>query len=702
MRLYILSESSRRHQSMDLGDRPGNTFEKLQSNTESLSALVIFSGRQKRLYNELVAKYPQAATLYYSAILALNQTENPSRFVMAGHVLREMIDKLPKFIGGPRPKKPPTLKEKVKELQGAWSNYLATSQEEWYGATERSKTKFLKCAKAFFDWFSKEHPIRLQRDVSLLRKLDPSTNFLPSLLEKHRAIELQKLKEYFTGVAHLKEPVEFEEWLGALEAYLINMMVPRTFEDKKEIDMLLEESKMILNDKVESMIKLISRRSENYKYFFEKADSPDWIQPLLDRGFFINPPNLIREGDTISLPLWPESQYLARVAAKAPAKVAEIFVNLPNTDNPRVLEEMAEAALAMPINIAVSLIPRLIDGLDLEIMFFQHEHLTELAIAALKAGFSNDGKHLLGALLTLEVVREEDEEYDRPIVTPRIASHHFHEVLHRIAIELPIILGLDALKLVSRVATEYVAPGRRSDGIDNSWMERPAIEDHKQNWLGRELNYIVDAVRDVAQKLSQDGQTTEVLAILEESGVTLLRRIALYVVCSLDQPEPSLIKSYLLNREIFESMAMHHEYFTLQKRHFDKLSTQDQNTILDWIEQECDPSAIRNESHLAGDIIDEKTAKERSGYMKLSRLASIKSFLVGEWLVEYESLIARHGEPEHPEFLIYDGDTQWGHVDVIYPNELANMSPEDIRVFIQNWEPTENSYDGPTMMGLGE
>ncbi len=94
------------------------------------------------------------------------------------------------------------------------------------------------------------------------------------------------------------------------------------------------------------------KRAADYEYFFGQLKSPDWIKPLWDVGLFRSPPEPIREGQYVRLPIWPESQYLARMAARAPDTVLDVLLEIPDTENVRVHEDFADAALAMPAELA--------------------------------------------------------------------------------------------------------------------------------------------------------------------------------------------------------------------------------------------------------------------------------------------------------------------------------------------------------------
>jgi hypothetical protein len=91
-------------------------------------------------------------------------------------------------------------------------------------------------------------------------------------------------------------------------------------------------------------------------YFFEKAPAA-WLVPLRDEGFFTSPPppEYDREQGTIAFPMWPESRYLARIASILPAEVCEVILKIPDTQNVRVHEDVADAACAMPPGLASKL-----------------------------------------------------------------------------------------------------------------------------------------------------------------------------------------------------------------------------------------------------------------------------------------------------------------------------------------------------------
>lgn len=213
-----------------------------KSTPPALAGLTL-NPRQRQLHGALTAKNKMAADLYYSALVTLAQPDIPCRLIMAGHALREMVDNLPKFFAIPQPEKPANIKVEVNNLKALWDKCKASKQDAWDGAVGAAEKKFFKKAKKFFDWYSEEHTIRYERNAALVRTLDLSANKLPRRLEEARVQEWQDHYHFFSGVAHLKDDAEFYKWLEALEDYLLNALIPRTFDDFSEIDALLSGGK---------------------------------------------------------------------------------------------------------------------------------------------------------------------------------------------------------------------------------------------------------------------------------------------------------------------------------------------------------------------------------------------------------------------------------------------------------------------------
>ena len=112
---------------------------------------------------------------------------------------------------------------------------------------------------------------------------------------------------------------------------------------------------MISDELVQKALSIVGSSPANHEYFFAKLTSPDWIDPLRKEGRFRNPAQIRRDEGRISFPTWPESNYLARMAPRAPELVRDVILEAASTDNERVHQDYVEAALHMPVTIAIDI-----------------------------------------------------------------------------------------------------------------------------------------------------------------------------------------------------------------------------------------------------------------------------------------------------------------------------------------------------------
>src|SRR5260221_12580014 len=105
---------------------------------------------------------------------------------------------------------------------------------------------------------------------------------------------------------------------------------------------------MPTRDDVKKVKSLIHSEVE-WQFFFDNVKSAEWIDPLCQEGIFNKPEDIKKIDGIIRVPTWPPGKYLIRVAAEKSKKVAEIIKNIPETENPNVLEACLEAMIEMPV-----------------------------------------------------------------------------------------------------------------------------------------------------------------------------------------------------------------------------------------------------------------------------------------------------------------------------------------------------------------
>src|SRR6266851_5508790 len=88
---------------------------------------------------------------------------------------------------------------------------------------------------------------------------------------------------------------------------------------------------------------------ERIWYFLEHLENPLWLPFLRERRFFDRPPAPEPDptGKGIAFPGWAVTRYLARIAdhPETQALVLEVALAIPETENTRVHEDLADVAL---------------------------------------------------------------------------------------------------------------------------------------------------------------------------------------------------------------------------------------------------------------------------------------------------------------------------------------------------------------------
>ncbi len=216
---------------------------------EPQDKLLQFGDQQRMLYKSLNEKNPSLRIIYHGALVVLSDKSNPDSLPLAAHGLRELLEKIPRWLDVPILSMKESLKEKVIWFEETWDHTIDKCPRhkngEWSGEIDKFIKKLFKCLHEFFTWFKAHHPRRKKEVTSLLRRLDSSGRQLPEPLEKLNVDYWYEIDKFFKDVAHHRRnptEAEFNNWLDALERFLLDRLCPRTFDDFNAIDAILKET----------------------------------------------------------------------------------------------------------------------------------------------------------------------------------------------------------------------------------------------------------------------------------------------------------------------------------------------------------------------------------------------------------------------------------------------------------------------------
>jgi hypothetical protein len=437
------------------------------------------------------------------------------------------------------------------------------------------------------------------------------------------------------------------------------------------------------------------KRAADVEYFFSKLSSPGWIEPLQEKGFFSNPPEPEREGEYVRFPFWPESQYLARMAPKKPKLVLSVLQRLTRTENPRIHEDIIEAAVAMPAGLAARLVPAALRWLDSAYLLLLPQKLERLVLHLAQGGQLDPALDLAEALLTPASIEPPTGEKLAQLFTrelrPRYDRWQYEQVAHGV---VPALAAVDVAGTIGMLcdliqrSVESLAPGATPPHDRSTWW-RSAIEPSSQNHhVSQLLDVLVDVLRDtVVELVASDPSTLEdVVRLLEGRPWRIFHRIALHLLSSEMDTGWELVQQRVLDGSLGDDTNLHHEYWLLVRAAFPRLGHADQQRIIDAIQ--AGPAHV-----------PEENAEQYAKSWRWRRLGILKDVLGEQWRDRYDSLVTEIGlEPDHPEFLHYSSTMWTGPTSPQTAGELLAMSDDDLVDLLRNWESTEQfmspSYEG--------
>jgi hypothetical protein len=453
---------------------------------------------------------------------------------------------------------------------------------------------------------------------------------------------------------------------------------------------------------------------EYYRYFFDKLGNPEWIAPLRSKGFFSNPPpvRVDETQRTIATPPWPESRYLSRMASLTPELVLEVILKIPATKNTSIHEDLIEAALAMPPNLAAKLTPKIKEWINAPRVAVRPDKLGALISLLARGGQISEAIDL--ARTVLAVIPGDEITVGLPAGTyrsrrdpgARFDNWYYGEILKKNVPDLVDAAGEEAFELLCDLLHTAVrfrrATGEVIEPEDYSYIWRRAIEDHGQNQSFGMLGLIISAVRDAAERIAKSDRTKvqNLVSRLENRRWHVFQRLALHLLRLFPDPAFPMIVNRLTNRELFDSTTLRHEYVLLLRSQFAKLRPEEQAKILDWIEKGPNTERfLQNQTELGEKEPSEEEIKKHVRWWQLDRLAPLREVLDTKWQRRYEDLVSEFGEPEHPEFVSYS--TSWvGPTSPKNAEELRAMSVDQLIEFLKGWNPPEDPWS-PSPEGLG-
>lgn len=216
----------------------------------------IFDGRWTRTANRVLlrdqlvnaTKSSRLASLYWESIRALGDPDNEARHAIAGHLLRELQDGLPRYLNVPEERG--RLGDFFQWLAGTWRKLMRgraarAANGLWVGETVDGRLgAFLGVLHDKIDEYAAVYGRRRETQRLALGQLDRGFGDVPGSVQKAVVDRWMEIHDVFTNAAHhrLKTSSELEDAVEAFEEMLIDRLAPRTFAKQDAIAALVREA----------------------------------------------------------------------------------------------------------------------------------------------------------------------------------------------------------------------------------------------------------------------------------------------------------------------------------------------------------------------------------------------------------------------------------------------------------------------------
>lgn len=482
------------------------------------------------------------------------------------------------------------------------------------------------------------------------------------------------------------------------------------FFDKLDlVDKIVSEVELLGYDVAINNLKPFLEDNIVKRYFYNKLNSADWVKPLFDNGLFDSPSNIVKEGDRISFPPWPESKYLSNVAELDPKAVAKVISNIPYCDNENIHEDFVEAAIKMPAEQSELVAKKELDWCRKTNNFYFNypRHLAKLISHLSKSDKYDIAIQLITELLDInknirEIGEPDTEHYHKTTdVNAKFSTWEYERVLKEY---IPKLIDDDEnVYVVFRLLCDLLEKAvtfeseKRERPNDYSWIWRASIEDHKQN-IGESTeikSMLVSALRDAVISIIRNNESNfdQVVDELSKRTWLIFHRIALYCITKFPELNEKLLIEKITNKDLFEDSKYKNDYFHLAHVGFKYLENDDKNKVLAWVSEGPDIEYFKSSvKEHTGNEPDQEQINKRIKYWQREKLEQFSNDLPEEWNQHYNELVKEFGKAEHPEFSSYS--TSWsGPTSPLSNTDLASMSIDDLISYLTSWEPPKNEMD---------
>ena len=467
---------------------------------------------------------------------------------------------------------------------------------------------------------------------------------------------------------------------------------------------------MLRQDTVDRALQEIAKGYAQYQYFFDRLNSPSWLDALFRAGFFKKPPEPVPDGQYVRLPFWPESRYLARMAGipEAQETILNIVLAIPACENSRVHDDVADIALSLQPAQAAKLVPQICAAVQSPVKLLLPEKIGNLIVHLAEGGQGVAATTLAAAALALSPdPRMAEKEGEDSILSPEPQPHfqdwYYARIIGKAVPALANVVGIEAVRLFCGLLNDAIRLSRKnSEGGEEDYLYigHPAIE-HGAN-SDDIPGLLLCATRDAAELVIAADRTRfpAVMDLFRERTWITFRRLELHIGRVFLEDGRSVAERVFQSPEILNSASLHHEAVLLLRAAFPMLTAETQERVLSWMDAGPSPESVRRWLEFVGEEATDEKMRDYSNRERRDHFSIIEAQLPEPYRLKYEQLKIELGAPNPQE---RTSTPQFGAISAQSPKsaeELAQMPVDGVLDLLTSWVPGRDIF-GPTADGLG-
>ena len=547
-----------------------------------------------------------------------------------------------------------------------------------------------KKPKEFPDAFILSALDKYNRDYSSsIALISRDRDFIQACQKRRHIKPYENLEPYVTQLSEWANPTKLPE------PELPDLTKPIITEDLREIKSIMSQGSGSTDLEENRLLRILTQQGESYRYFFLKGTDPHWLGLLVRNHFFATIPNAEHTSDGgITFPYWPPIKYLQNVCQQARDEVFQIISDLPETENPWVLDELISLILEIDHPESLEIFKAKLERFICCVRF-GYENIIKLLNSPF---FSNKTFIDIATSLLLKIVEFIPRSNDSDEVSPRFGEWEFQQILERgvytFAEKEPF--------LVSRLLIDAVA-GMLRLNFDKGEVEGEISHDHSEYWCRRlsegeqydgSKTVLVHALTHACEQVySRALGTIEALnEALKNQQWSIFRRLRQHLYTQYPTEKTKLwIREMIVSHKGYAERKHSYEFNRMirvaSETFSEELLTKDDRAQI-FNEILSGPPKLEFKEWMA-ERFSEEGFEKRKAFFHREQLQPFESILFGEYLEYYSGLKADNPDPipdaDYSPFGKVTGGTVSFHSPET-PDALSKYTDEQLLNYINTWE----------------